>query len=116
MLGDHLIKRNVLLSSASDSSYYASAYTWTTVYCTLMNMRQVTGTFASNSNKYDNGEANYKLPLFNYETWSFNAWAWLRELYGGDTGYYVYILTTSGGSDWYNCDASGGVRPLIYIR
>lgn len=124
VLGDHLVLRNVLLSSARDSDYYASAYTWTTAYCTLMSMGQVTGTFASNSNKYDDGEANYKLPLFNYETWSFDVWAWLRGLHGdvdygiaGGYGYnYVYGLTTSGGSDWNNCNVSHGLRPLIYIR
>lgn len=117
VLGDHLVLRNVLLSSAKDSSYYASAYTWTTVYCTLMSMGQVTGKFASNRNKYDDGEANYKLPLFNYETWSFDAWAWLRGLHGYIyVGVYAYGLTTSGDSDWNYCDGSHGLRPLIYIR
>ena len=117
VLGSHLIQRNVLLSSARDSSYYASAYTWTTAYCTLMSMGQVTGTFASNRNKYDDGEANYKLPLFNYETWSFDTWAWLRGLYvNGVNVSFVYGLTTSGGSDCHNCSGSDGLRPLIYIR
>ena len=117
VLGNHLVQRNVLLSSARDSSYYASTYTWTTAYCTLMSMGQVTGTFAANRNKYDDGEANYKLPLFNYETWSFDTWAWLRGLYGNN--YYgggVYGLTTSGGSDYYSCHLSYGLRPFIYIR
>ena len=118
VLGDHLVLRNVLLSSAIDSNCYASAYTWTTAYCTLMSTGQVTGTFASNRNKYDDGEANYKLPLFNYETWSFDVWAWLRGIGGGNHGNYlhVYGLTTSGGSDWGICYSSYGLRPLIYIR
>ena len=117
VLGDHLVLRNVLLSSARDSNYYASAYTWTTAYCTLMSMGQVTGKFASNKNKYDDGEANYKLPLFNYETWSFDTFAWLRGLNGLGTGSSsVYGLTTSGDSDWYSCNGSYGLRPLIYIR
>lgn len=121
VLGDHLIKRNVLLSSSRGSNYDASTYTWTTAYCTLMSMGQVTGTFASNNNKYDDGEANYKLPLFNYETWSFDEWAWLRGLYGkvssGVSYGYVYCLTTSGGSSHQYCSISGGgIRPLIYIR
>ena len=115
VLGNHLVLRNVLLSNARDSSYYASAYTWTTAYCTLMSMGQVTGTFASKSNKYDDGEANYKLPLFNYETWKFDKWAWLRGLFGC-SGNVVYGLTTSGGSDYHNCYHSYGLRPLIYIR
>lgn len=117
VLGSHLIERNVLLSSARDSSHYASAYTWTTAYCTLMSMGQVTGTFASHHNKYDDGEANYKLPLFNYETWSFDVNAWLRGLCGGYGGNgSVYGLTTSGGSYCYNCHYGYGLRPLIYIR
>ena len=80
-----------------------------------MSAGQVTGTFASNRNKYDDGEANYKLPLFNYETWSFDAWAWLRWLGGGGDG-IVYGLLTSGDSDWDHCSSSYGLRPLIYIR
>ena len=119
VLGDHLVLRNVLLSNIRNGSYYADSYTWTTAYCTLMSAGQVTGTFASNRNKYDDGEANYKLPLFNYETWSFDAWAWLRGL-GGNNNYYesgfVYGLTTSGGSSWTDCYDSKGIRPLIYIR
>ena len=119
VLGSHLIKRNVLLSSARDSRYYASAYTWTTAYCTLMSMGQVTGTFASNHNKYDDGEANYKLPLFNYETWSFDAYAWLRGLDGDHENFdggLVYRLLTAGVSTWHYCSWSCGLRPLIYIR
>ena len=120
VLGDHLVLRNVLLSSARDSNYYASAYTWTTAYCTLMSMGQVTGTFASNRNKYDDGEANYKLPLFNYETWSFDTKAWLRGLYGNNNFYesgYVYCLTTNSlGSGYDNCYGNLGLCPLIYIR
>ena len=118
VLGNHLVQRNVLLSNSRDSNYYAAGYTWTTAYCTLMSMGQVTGTFASNRNKYDDGEANYKLPLFNYETWSFDQWAWLRGLNGIDygNGSGVYGLTTSGDSDCNGCDSSYGLRPLIYIR
>ena len=119
VLGDHLVLRNVLLSNSRDDYYYASSYTWTNAYCTLMSMGQITGTFASNSNKYDDGEANYKLPLFNYETWSFDVWAWLRGLDGDNyNGYYgsVYGLSTSGGPDYDVCKGGHGLRPLIYIR
>ena len=121
VLGDHLVLRNVLLSNSIDSgSYYANGYAWTTAYCTLMSMGQVTGTFASNRNKYDDGEANYKLPLFNYETWSFDEWAWLRGICGSLSGFNNYgvygLLTTSGGSYYINCYSSYGLRPLIYIR
>ena len=123
VLGDHLVLRNVLLSSGIDRNmYYASAYTWTTAYCTLMSTGQVTGTFASNRNKYDDGEANYKLPLFNYETWSFDDRAWLRGIYSKQYkdsfifDGYVYGLTTSGDSGLHGCSSGNGLRPLIYIR
>ena len=124
VLGDHLVLRNVLLSSGIDRNmYYASKYTWTTAYCTLMSAGQITGTFASNRNKYDDGEANYKLPLFNYETWSFDTTAWLRGIYSKQYNDsfvfdgYVYVLTTSGDSGLHGCSSSSnGLRPLIYIR
>ncbi len=118
VLGNHLVQRNVLLSTGRDSNYHANAYTWTTAYCTLMSAGQVNGTFASNSNKYDDGEANYKLPLFNYETWSFDTVIWLRGLFGtsGGTG-IIYSLSTSGNSNWWTlCSNSRGICPLIYIR
>ncbi len=122
VLGDHLVLRRVLLSSARDNninSYHASAYTWTTAYCTLMSAGQITGTFASNSNKYDDGEANYKLPLFNYETWRFDVNAWLRGLHGVydfGTGISVYYITPSGGSGYSHSAIKQGLRPFIYIR
>lgn len=122
VLGDHLVLRNVLLSnSRNNSDYHANSYIWTIAYCTLMSAGQITGTFASNKNKYDDGEANYKLPLFNYEAWSFDVKAWLRGLGGGvpfgDIGRSdVYNLTTSGDSNLDNCKDSYGLRPLIYIR
>ena len=120
VLGDHLVLRNVLLSNSiyDSSPWNASGYAWTTAYCTLMSMGQVTGTFASNENKYDDGEANYKLPLFNYEKWNFDVEAWLRGIRSNNVGYsHIYILTTSGDYYDYNyCFDSRGLRPLIYIR
>lgn len=116
ILGDHLIERRVILSSARNSNYYASAYSWTTAYCTLMSAGQITGTFFSNSNKYDDGEANYKLPLFNYETWSFDAIAWLRGLHNKSGNAGVYCIDTSGNLNKIRSDESHGLRPLIYIR
>ncbi len=118
VLGDHLVLRNVLLSSSRNNSNQASAYTWTTAYCTLMSAGQITGTFASDSNKYDDGEANYKLPLFNYETWSFDIWAWLRGLSGLSNFINgVYCISTFGNFGYSNCfNSDNGLRSLIYIR
>lgn len=65
VLGSHIVQRNVLLSSSVDRNGYSNAYTWTTAYATLMSIGQMTGTFTENENNYDDGKANYKLPIFN---------------------------------------------------
>ena len=117
VLGDHLVLRNVLLSNSRGDDWRMNGYIWTTAYCTLMSVGQITGTFASNSNKYDDGEANYKLPLFNYETLSFDTWAMLRGFAGlGGDGYSrIYIVETSGSINTGHVD-NNGLCPLIYIR
>ena len=137
ILGSHLINRNVLLSSSISSidESGASAYKWTTAYCTLMSVCQITGSFGNHCTKYDDGEANYKLPLYNFISYYYtndNYNYWLRNTWGSygpdqgssagrycayrtytdnyyDTGkgYYVVNNTTNG---------SYGVRPMIYIR
>lgn len=118
VLGDHLVLRNVLLSNSKGDNWRMNSYIWTTAYCTLMSAGQITGTFASNSNKYDDGEANYKLPLFNYEKWSFDAWAMLRGYAGlGGDGYSrVYGVGTSGNIESAHLRDYHGLCPLIYIR
>ena len=117
VLGDHLVLRNVLLSNSRGNDWRMNGYIWTTAYCTLMSVGQITGTFANNRNKYDDGEANYKLPLFNYETWSFDTWAMLRGYAGlGGDGYSrIYIVETSGNINTGHV-GNNGLRPLIYIR
>lgn len=123
IFGDHLVQRNVLLSDSTDyDNEYADSYVWTTAYCTLMSAGQVTGTFASNRNKYDDGEANYKLPLFNYEKWSFvDDHVWLRGIYGYDSKndyhHSIYVIfRPSGNLGCYYCKVTNALRPLIYIR
>ena len=126
ILNDHLIKRHVLLSNKTEyvnGNLTNTGYTWTTAYCTLMSAGQITGTFASNNNKYDDGEANYKLPYFNFNTWQFKD-GFLRGLSGNgyhqgghsyDRPWYI-----ASGSELKNCspayDGSRGVFPLIMIR
>lgn len=122
-LSNHLVKRNVLLSNGFDNSTYnVSGYEWTTAYCTLMSAGQITGIFGENSTKYDDGEANYKLPYFNYSTWQYED-AWLRGL-GGNAyranHYYDKPWYVSSGSEM-KCDTihgnvSKGIYPLIMIR
>ena len=112
VLGNHIVNRNVLLSSTYTSGT-STAYTWTTADATLMSIGQMTGTFASHSNKYDDGEANYKLPLFDYENYWTSDRFWSRGMYS-NSAWFVdsdgdIVLIAVNGSDV-------GVRPLIYIR
>lgn len=116
VLGSHIVNRNVLLSSKVTSGS-SSAYTWTTADATLMSIGQNTGIFASHNTKYDDGEANYKLPLFNYENFitTYDVWtrgvnniqgAWVIDnlkYEDGDFG-YIYVSNPSH------------IRPMIYIR
>ena len=128
VLGNHLINRNVLLSSSvsTGKEVGSTAYTWTTAYCTLMSIGQMTGKFASYNNKYDDGEANYKLPLFDYMEYKTGYAFWSRGVWGrsvngryfawavGSDGYIGSTLLDNGyelGVGW-TCWA----RPLIYIR
>ena len=112
VLGTHVVNRNVLLSSTI-SGGSSTAYTWTTADATLMSVGQMKGTFASHRNKYDDGEANYKLPLFNYENYGAGYHFWSRNLYSGSMAWLV--ATNSGILNVY-ANIEYGVRPLIYLR
>ena len=113
ILGSHIINRNVLLSSSVDSSdYYSNAYTWTTAYATLMSVGQMNGTFAAKRNKYDDGEANYKLPIFNSKDFKTGSDFWSR---GVSNGSFVWYVGYDGLYTWH-AGYSYGVRPLIYLR
>ena len=120
VLGDHLVYRSVLLSTAvsgSGSSMNSSAYAWTKCYGTLMSIGQMTGTFASNRNKYDDGEANYKLPLFDNMEYKTGSHFWSRGVWGYYYDrYYRAWSVSSDGSVGYLVTNTLGVRPLIYIR
>ena len=95
VLGNHLINRNVLLSSSIDRSFEnnnttgccTNGYRWTTAYCTLLSLYQYTGFGMSRSNYnvggdyeigydlYGIGEANYMLPLFSFDYFKYGGWA-----------------------------------------
>ena len=112
VLGSHIVNRNVLLSSTV-TSRKSSAYTWTTADATLMSIGQMNGTFASNNNKYDDGEANYKLPLFNYESFKTGYSFWSR---GVTDSYYAWGVNSDGNATSGPATDTPGVRPLIYLR
>lgn len=112
ILGSHIVQRNVLLSSSVSSSN-SNAYTWTTAHATLMSIGQMTSTFAANDNKYDDGEANYKLPIFNSKEYKTGSDFWSRGVYDISEAWFVYRQNGLGHSHaGYSC----GVRPLIYLR
>lgn len=117
VLGSHLIQRNVLFSNSVDSNSngaYSNGYAWTKVYATLMSEGQITGVFAASRNKYDDGEANYKLPIFNFMDYRTGDIFWTRGIYGYlNTKYNAWAI---GGDGWYNVTNTRGVRPLIYLR
>ena len=118
ILGDHLVNRNVYLSTAADDTGSTNGK-WTTAKLTLPSLCQIDG---YKYNKYDEGEANYKLPLFNYERfWLPGTSYWLRNLgssfYSGSTKYNCGYAAMKDGDTWgYNLITSYGVRPLIYVR
>ena len=90
VLGDHLVNRNVMLgSNASDNG--TTGYTWTTAYCTLPSLWQFTGTRYGYNSIYDDGEASYKLPVFDYIDFrpsGSNPFIWTRAYFGKDTFTY----------------------------
>lgn len=117
VLGSHIVQRNVLLSSSVDSDYHSNGYTWTTAYATLMSICQMTGTFATNYNKYDDGEANYKLPVFNSKDFKTGSSFWSRGVWGYYYNtYYVWYVYSDGGIKNFGIGNTLGIRPLIYLR
>ena len=116
ILGSHIVQRNVLLSSSVDRYNKSNAYTWTTAYATLMSIGQMTGNFAANTNKYDDGEANYKLPIFNSKDFKTGSFFWSRGIWGYSNGYCAWRVNNGGGFESGNVNYSSGVRPLIYLR
>ena len=117
VLGSHIVTRNVLLSSSVGSNNHPNGYTWTTAHATLMSIGQMTGTFAENRNKYDDGEANYKLPLFNLKDYKTNYNFWSRGIWGYNNDFYiVWCVSTNGSVTPIQVYDALWIRPLIYIR
>lgn len=115
VLGSHLVNRNVLLSSSIGSNGSSNAYTWTTDFGTLLSVGQMNGNFASYNNKYDDGEANYKLPLFEFQNYYTNYTIWTRNIYNSLCTWacsYVGTIYYNGAHDSSNFY----IRPMIYLR
>ena len=165
VLGDHIVNRNVLLSSSvtfncsyaysctnkGNQTQNSTDYTWTVSDATLLSYTQLKGTnndsytysvqgastlykTSSIENKYDIGEANYKLPLFDNQSISAGYAYWLRNIQPLDTcnlvpEYYtsknfpreraMIIGTIDTDEEYvpYNCTSDTiHIRPMIYIR
>ena len=126
ILGSHIIKRNVLLGSGFIKDQYdgTNKYTWTTSYCELLTTNQIIGRMNTEcGNKYDKGEANYKLPLFNeinftkYLEKYLHESYWLREFCGHKYGYHTGAYNGWGVllSMSYVINQNG-LNTMIYIR
>ena len=138
VLGTHLIERKVLLSGGRNSVTNTS----TTAYVTLMSACQTAGpgdsTISDYYGTYMDGEANYKLPVFNYTSLNIDSNYWIRNYF--DTAYACIALSTSmketygvnighiatygeyednNGNPWYmapSAQSNYGIRPMIYVR
>lgn len=88
---------------------------------------QLTGTPASHKTKYDDGEANYKLPLFDHRTYVISNSSsgvyfqyWLRGVYKNSYAYCVNKATTYPAdtiTTYRSVDRElDGCRPMIYVR
>ena len=114
VLGSHIVSRNVLLSDeAIDGT--STSYSWTTSDATLMSYGQLSGTFGTRKNKYDDGEAIYKLPIFNKGiSYNINYSYWLRNI---QTTLSASCITGNGTLDFANVTATGiNIRPIIFLR
>ena len=119
VLGDHLVTRKALLSSRINSNGNANNFEWVNVYATLPSLGQLFGFFNYNNTIYDDGEANYKLPIFNYFSWAKTFDYWLRNIGDySDTHYKVYNIMKQSGYHILNYVMSDEkyYMPLLYIR
>ena len=119
LLGSHLVNRNVLLSSSIDTSTgIANGYTWTNAKVTLPSVKQFAVSLADASTNFDYGEANYKLPLYNYNIYWCSKNTWCRNIHYYNAGStYVYSINSSGLINSTLATSDSPVyRPLIYIR
>ena len=124
IMGSHLISRNVLLSNASNIEEGSKSYEWTSAYFTLLSIKQLTNADIDRyGNRYDTGEANYYLPLFEYEEYYNDGdpdspFFWTRSI-GKDEHYSgrAYLIDGISGIPILGDPTNVyGVKPMIYLR
>jgi len=124
ILGSHMINRNVLLGSAQDGTsprnWITNGYTWTTSDLTTMSIGQMNGgAFARYQNKYDDGEANYKLPVFDHESCPISLNYWARGVYGkysSTSRQVAYGPHSNNTIDFFDVANTVDIRPLMLLR
>ena len=123
VLGNHLINRNVLLSSGfANGEEYPNSYIWTTAYCTLPSFQQYNQNLTMTYEPiYNLGEANYVFPIYNFD-YKFHSlnYCWSRRLYRATNGNPPYYSTAMridrSGSTYADVSEYYYLRPMIYIR
>lgn len=123
-LGTHLLTHRAILGNAVNTEAAAagastwkgmtSGWEWTDVECVLPTEVQVYGATTWSSSGWDTGEAEQKLPVFNFiNPVQFGRWSlWLRCVASGTRFCYCY---GSGDARAGNASNSFGVRPLICV-
>ena len=123
-LGTHLLKHRAILGNATNTEAapggsstwkgMTSGWEWTDVECVLPTEVQVYGATIWSSSGWDTGEAEQKLPVFNFiNPVQFSRWGfWLRGVASGTSFCGCFgsgLATTNGASN------SVGVCPLICV-
>ena len=123
-LGAHLLTHRAIISNAVNteaapggSSIWkgmASGWEWTDVKCVLPTEAQVYGGTVFSSSGWDTGEAEQKLPVFNFiNPVQFSRWGfWLRCVASSPR---FCRCSVDGGAFAVGASASYGVRPLICV-
>lgn len=123
-LGSHLLTHRVIVSNAVNTEAAsggmstwkgaANSWEWLDVKAVLLSEAQIYGGKAWGSSGHDTGEANQKLPIFNFiNPVQFSRWHfWLRSVASGTNFCHCNNFgnaATNGASN------SNGVRPLICV-
>ena len=123
-LGTHLLTHRAMLGNAVNTEAapagastwkgMTSGWEWTDVECVLPTEVQVYGATIWSSSGWDTGEAEQKLPVFNFiNPVQFSRWTfWLRSVASGTNFCYCSGIGHAGAGSASN---SLGVRPLICV-
>ena len=123
-LGTHLLTHRAIISNAVNTEAapggsstwkgMASGWEWTDVKCVLPTEVQVYGGTVFSSSGWDTGEAEQKLPVFNFiNPVQFSRWTFWLRCVASSTNFC--ICSGSGDAGTSGASNSRGVRPLICV-